>query len=275
MSWVRYDDGFYSHPKVGAVIHDDPGALSLHVLANTWSCQQKRPGFVPTHQPAVLVGNKTRGAKWAALLERHGLWDRVDGGWEFHDHRDYRESSKRSTPGTPAELSAKRAAAGRKGGQAAQQAKQTVKQTPQQTEQVAQQATAIADSPVVASNEATPVPVTEPSVLPSDDPTTIPERAKWITDAYYARVPLSNYPAIRSIVIKALKAKLYPDQAIFDAVLRLATDNRGVTTDTLRYELDGPPKARRTASGLTPNNERNLALVQHFAQLETQSKEIS
>jgi hypothetical protein len=161
MSWVRYDDGFYSHPKVGAVIHDDPGALSLHVLANTWSCQQKRPGFVPTHQPAVLVGNKTRGAKWAALLELHGLWDRVDGGWEFHDHSDYRESSKRSTPGTPADLSEKRRAAGRKGGKVAQQRKQSAKQAEQQTEQVAAQAVAIAVSPVVSTPNGalTPEPV--------------------------------------------------------------------------------------------------------------------
>ena len=119
MSWVRYDGGFDSHPKVTAVIAEDPGAIALHTLANTWSSRTKRPGFVPKHQPGVLLADKRKGAKWAALLVRCNLWHEVEGGYRFHDHEVYRAPAReRQTAGTPAELSAKRAAAGRRGGKA-------------------------------------------------------------------------------------------------------------------------------------------------------------
>jgi hypothetical protein len=133
MAWVRYDDGFYSHPKVTAVIAEDPAALSLHVLANTWTNAQKRPGYVPAHQPGILVADKTIGNQWATLLAKHDLWhdvkkmcdeclaefeDLASGtGYVIHDAKKYRAPDRdRTTPGTPAELSEKRRAAGRKGG---------------------------------------------------------------------------------------------------------------------------------------------------------------
>lgn len=161
MSWVRYDDGFYTHPKVLAIIHEDPGAIALHVLANTWTNKQKRVGFIPATVPAVLLADRKRASKWAALLEKHGLWDAADGGWEIHDASDYRESAKRSTPGTPAEVSAKRRIAGSKGGKTTQQRKQTGEQVVQQNQANGAANKQLAGSPVVkASNEAlTPVPV--------------------------------------------------------------------------------------------------------------------
>lgn len=135
MAWVRYDDTFYSNPKVTGVVHDDPGALSLHLLANTWTNGQKHPGFVPAHQPAVLLCDKQLGVRWAEVLVRAGLWhkryeDECDeclaeyadlppssGGWVFHNAREYRAPARdRLSPGTPDDLSEKRRAAGRKGG---------------------------------------------------------------------------------------------------------------------------------------------------------------
>lgn len=135
MAWVRYDDGFYSHPKVTAVIAEDPAALSLHVLANTWTNAQKRPGFVPAHQPGILIADRSLGAQWAKVLVAHGLWHEVTSmcdecmaefsdlaggsGYVIHDAKHYRAPDRdRTTPGTPAELSEKRRAAGRKGGKA-------------------------------------------------------------------------------------------------------------------------------------------------------------
>jgi len=134
MAWVRYDDGFSDNPKVTAVIADNPAALALHVLANTWSNKQRHPGFVPAHQPAILLCDRKLGVEWAQVLVRHGLWhergaecpscvdeyaDLPDGlrGFVFHNARDYRPAARdRVTPGTPAELSEKRREAGRKGG---------------------------------------------------------------------------------------------------------------------------------------------------------------
>lgn len=139
MAWVRYDDQFPINAKVTAVVVEEPGALSLHVLANTWSNTTKTPGYVPAHQPTALLYDRALAEKWADVLVRAGLWHRRGeecddcrheyealskipanvGGWVFHHAKSYRAPARdRATPGTPADLSEKRRAAGRKGGQA-------------------------------------------------------------------------------------------------------------------------------------------------------------
>jgi hypothetical protein len=146
MAWVRYDDHFHEHRKVGAVILDDPGALGLHLLANTWTNAQEYVGFVPIGQPSILLCDRGLGAKWAATLVNAGLWhergkecDRCREiyadlpadfvGYVFHDSKDYRSPTReRQTPGTPAELSAKRQAAGRKGGRSTAARREHVQQ---------------------------------------------------------------------------------------------------------------------------------------------------
>lgn len=169
MAWVRYDDGFHDHDKVAVVRAEAPEALALHLLANTWTSRTDRPGFVPSAIPTVLVG-ATKGRRWTALLVRSGLWVEVDGGWEFYNHAKYRAPSARQTPGTPADLSAKRAAAGAKGG------KRTA--TKRQANGAANAAKAGSNdeqgsskprSPVVASNEATPGPDPVPPSAGADD----------------------------------------------------------------------------------------------------------
>ena len=135
MAWVRYDDQFHHNRKVTAVVAEDAGAIGLHTLANTWTNSQKQhKGFVPTHQPGILVCDKTQGREWAALLVKHGLWHEVASmcpdckeeyedlpaelaGFVFHNAEEYRAAGRdRTTPGTSADLSEKRRAAGRKGG---------------------------------------------------------------------------------------------------------------------------------------------------------------
>jgi hypothetical protein len=132
MSWVRYDDGFDCNPKVTAVIADDPAAIALHLLARTWTARQKHKGHVPAHQPGVLVADRALGASWAATLVRHDLWHErgfecadcraETGGWPpsgyvIHHWWKYDPPAReRVSAGTPAELSAKRAEAGRRGG---------------------------------------------------------------------------------------------------------------------------------------------------------------
>lgn len=146
MAWVRYDDQFPYNPKVTAVIAEDPGALGLHVLANTWTNGQKRKGHIPAHQPGILVCDKTQGRAWADLLVKHGLWHRLDDlcpackdeyaelspdldGFVFHNASEYRAPGRdRVTPGTSQELSEKRRAAGRKGGQASARKRDEAKQ---------------------------------------------------------------------------------------------------------------------------------------------------
>jgi hypothetical protein len=186
VAWVRYDDQFHTNAKVTAVIAENPAALALHVLANTWTNGQKRVGFIPKHQPGVLVCDRSQGAEWAEILTRHGLWHDVidapgcascaqayDGldagvaGYVIHDSHVYRAPAReRQTPGTPAELSEKRRLAGSKGGKASGETRKQAKQSGRANEANDVSKTSKRSSkrvspepePVVASNEATVPP---------------------------------------------------------------------------------------------------------------------
>lgn len=196
MAWVRYDDNFYAHEKVGRLLILGPigvEALGLHVLANTWSASTKRPGFIPAHQPGVLMANTKRGAKLAQHLEDADLWDKVDGGWEFHDAADYRASPKRQTPGTPADLSAKRARAGSKGGSKTAASRAAKAANGQAS---VEQTSSKPCSPVVASNEATPEPEPVPTTSgvvalrdTDDDPNLGQVVAAYVNGAVEAGLP--------------------------------------------------------------------------------------
>lgn len=176
MAWVRYDDSFHEHPKVTAVIAEDAGAIGLHVLANTWTNGQKRPGFVPAHQPGMLLCDKEQGRAWAALLVRHGLWHDDFGakcddcreeyaelptdvpGYVIHNARDYRAPARdRTTPGTPADLSEKRRLAGRKGGQSSAARREQAKQDAQ-----ASQANGVSKTSKLLLGGVSPEPEPEP-----------------------------------------------------------------------------------------------------------------
>lgn len=69
--------------------------------------------------------------------------------------------------------------------------------------------------------------------------------AQDITKAYTDEVPLSRFPAILQIVRKALLAEIYEPELIKAALLRLAADNRSVTIEALRVELEGLPRSRQ------------------------------
>lgn len=91
MVWVRYDDEFHHHSKVMEVKADDPGALALHLLGNTWTASTKTPGWIPAGVPKQLVGS--RGPKWAKVLSDATLWDEGENdekvGWWVHDFETY------------------------------------------------------------------------------------------------------------------------------------------------------------------------------------------
>jgi 5-methylcytosine-specific restriction endonuclease McrA len=72
---------------------------------------------------------------------------------------------------------------------------------------------------------------------------TLNQRGNDLAKAYCDLQPLSNFPAVAGICRKALKAG-YADVAIQDALQRLANEGRGVTTETLRVELEGLPERK-------------------------------
>lgn len=112
MAWARIDDGFDDHPKVLS-LGNNLAAIGLWTVALTYAHRNarvsKRPGFVP-FEFLLRYGVATELAMALAIAE---LWEAVEDGWIIHDFDDYLPSTRPS-----AELSAKRAAAGRKGAEA-------------------------------------------------------------------------------------------------------------------------------------------------------------
>jgi hypothetical protein len=117
--WVRYDDAFHAHPKVLEVKAQDPGAIALHLLCNTWSADSKMAGVVTLGAIVSQAGTKQRGVKWARILVAAGLWhaeghdcDRCGqppaNGYVVHDFEVYNSQEKRR----------KNAEAGRRGAEA-------------------------------------------------------------------------------------------------------------------------------------------------------------
>jgi hypothetical protein len=91
----------------------------------------------------------------------------------------------------------------------------------------------------------------------------ITQRSKRITDAYTAEVPLSNWPAVNGVVLKALKTERYADNEIHAAMLRLAGDGRSVTTETLRTELEGLA-SRASPNRATQRTQQGLSVIRNL-----------
>lgn len=83
------------------------------------------------------------------------------------------------------------------------------------------------------------------------------KRANRLAKHYSDRVPMCRFPAIAQIVKTAVRAG-HDDQAIVDALLRLADDGRSVTVETLRVELEGRGH-RASGSELYARAARRLA----------------
>lgn len=77
MPWFKIDDNLAFHPKV---INAGNAAMGLWARAGAWASHQMTDGFVPASIAATLGT-----APQAEKLVRAGLWDRVDGGFSFHE----------------------------------------------------------------------------------------------------------------------------------------------------------------------------------------------
>lgn len=75
MTWFKVDDKLYGHRKV-AELGADVGAMALWVVAGSWSADQLTDGWIPQYiVPTLLPVSKARALRFAAALERVGLWD--------------------------------------------------------------------------------------------------------------------------------------------------------------------------------------------------------
>lgn len=94
------------------------------------------------------------------------------------------------------------------------------------------------------------LPGMEPPAAPPAKAPTEAQRSNRLADAYYEAVSgMCNHQAVALIARKAIQAG-HGDDATRAALLRLAADDRPVTADTLRIELNGHSRRPRE-SGVT------------------------
>ena len=100
MGWLKIDDGFEEHEKV---VQLSDAAHRLWCRAACW-CRKpenaRTNGFVPWRIVVDLCKGSTQRARALAkeLVEargepcfrhEHGLWEPMDGGWQFHDWEQF------------------------------------------------------------------------------------------------------------------------------------------------------------------------------------------
>lgn len=93
MPWVRYDDGFYDHPKVVALGRDLPLGVTLLVFGSCYASRHLTDGFIPDGQVARLVARpQPEIDRVVKRLIELDLWTRVQGGYAIHDYLVYNPS---------------------------------------------------------------------------------------------------------------------------------------------------------------------------------------
>lgn len=81
MPWFKVDDNFAFHHKAVAAGNT---ALGLWARAGSWSADQLTDGFIPNHMVRTLGGRPAD----ARRLVDVGLWNAVEGGYQFHQWGD-------------------------------------------------------------------------------------------------------------------------------------------------------------------------------------------
>ena len=152
MAWVKTDDGLPQHPKM---LRAGYAAYALWHMGLSYCNRNLTDGFLPTEALGILGPPVPNATKVAERLVEVGLWEKVNGGWTYHDYHDYQPSSEQVR-----ELREKRAQAGKRGGQISRPPeKQTGSKPEANRKQVA--------SPLLkqTGTPARPVPVREERVV--------------------------------------------------------------------------------------------------------------
>lgn len=89
MGWYKVDDQLAFHAKIVAAGNS---AMGLWVRAGSWSSAQLTDGFIPTHM-ANAMANAMANPCDQDVLVMVGLWDEVEGGYQFHDWSEFQPSA--------------------------------------------------------------------------------------------------------------------------------------------------------------------------------------
>lgn len=278
VTWVRLDDGMLDNPKVARL---NPLGFAMHAAGLLYSARNLTDGIVPGgvvnrlldwHGIGYTEKADPREEMIAAFavtayfvvntqLLENGIWHDVEGSegcassacaeaprprrdeFLIHDFLVYQRSK--------AEVLAERAKTAER-----VRKHRNARGNGERNEG----SNTVTNGGVTGPPVPVPVPDTETSIEVSAR--SVADRANDITKAYYDAEPMSNFPAIRTMVRKAMR-KGYPDDVIQAALLRLADDGRGVTTETLRIEIEGMPERKsrqpdRAAEIMTKAMDRDV-----------------
>lgn len=113
MGWFKVDDQLAFNAKVMLAGNS---AMGLWVRAGSWSSAQLTGGFIPAHM-ANAMANAMANPCDADALVMAGLWDEVEGGYQFHDWSDFQPDAEAEKEKRKA-VSDARSRAGRAGAEA-------------------------------------------------------------------------------------------------------------------------------------------------------------
>lgn len=112
MPYALVDDHMYDHPKFVQVGLD---AVGLWTMGLAWSCKHLTDGRLPRQQVERLAaGARRKATTIAAELVAAGLWEPVEGGWQYHDF-DHHNPSGAQVKEKRDRVSQARSDAGKKG----------------------------------------------------------------------------------------------------------------------------------------------------------------
>jgi len=86
--------------------------MALWVGAMSWSCDELTDGFIPADMPDLIIPGL--GDAMASKLVEVKLWERIDGGYRFHDWEQFQPSAE-DEKSRRADLSRIRSEAGKRG----------------------------------------------------------------------------------------------------------------------------------------------------------------
>jgi hypothetical protein len=256
--FIKLVVAFGDDPKVRALARygSDAGlARDLYVQMVCFCKRVLTDGFVPDEQVGLLVYplDPEHGKQLAKQLASVGLIKEEAGGWNVLAYLK-RNGSRADVE----RLSEVRAESGRKGGKVS---RKPARQSPAQAKGKQGASGALKQNEARdrdRDREDTELPYGSSG---ADEPRpgnglTITQRSKRITDVYADAEPMCKWPAVNSVIIRAIKTGEWSDDEIRDALLRMAEENRSVTIDSLRIELNGLPAAKHRASPSAPDRAR-------------------
>lgn len=109
MAWFKVDDQLAFHQKTMMAGNE---AMGLWVRAGSWSSGQFTGGFIPEATAHAMANEEI-----CHRLAMAGLWDSVEGGYQFHDWDDFQPDAHEARV-KKAATSEKRRIAGKKGAEA-------------------------------------------------------------------------------------------------------------------------------------------------------------